>query len=82
MTAEPVTLEQCPFLNISVCPATVTASVKQQSFQVVIYNPVAWKRPTAIRVPIALKLHSNAANAVWDVTGESLLPSPDCVCCI
>ena len=70
MATEPVGLEQCPFLNISVCHATVTASVKQQPFQVVAYNPLAWKRPTAIRVPVALKLHSNDANAAWDVTGE------------
>ena len=69
---EAVGLEQCPFLNISVCPATVTASVKQQPFQVVAFNPLAWKRPTAIRVPVALKLHSNVANAAWDVTGEPM----------
>ena len=66
---EPVALEQCAWLNISVCNATVTASVKQQPFQVVVFNPLAWKRSTPIRVPVALKLHGASANAAWDVTG-------------
>ncbi len=69
---EPLQLEQCPWLNISVCPATVTASVKQQPFQVVVYNPLAWKRSTPIRVPVAVKLHSAAANGAWVVKGEHL----------
>ena len=59
-------LQQCRLLNASICEASVSLSGRGQAFQVVLYNPLAWERPTEpIRVPVS----AGAEDMGWTVTG-------------
>ena len=60
----PVHLEACLWLNISACALTVDLSKFGASIFAVAYNPVAWRRWTAIRVPI-----STLSTCTWKVSG-------------
>jgi len=58
-------LQQCQLLNASVCEPSVQMSKQGQGFMVVVYNALAWERPTEpIRVPL-----DATAEAQWVVTG-------------
>ena len=58
-------LQQCQLLNASVCEPSVQMSKQGQGFMVVVYNALAWERPTEpIRVPLDV-----TAEAQWVVTG-------------
>ena len=59
-----LSLHQCPFLNVSVCEASLQHSVKGEAFLVVVYNPLAWPRKAPIQVPM-----SDAAKTAWAVKG-------------
>ena len=73
-------LQQCRLLNASICEASTSLSERRQAFQVVLYNPLAWERPTEpIRVPVA----AGAEGAGWTVTGVQMPPAclgADCMC--
>ncbi|DBB01101.1 hypothetical protein WJX77_006941 [Trebouxia sp. C0004] len=57
-------LQQCQLLNASVCEPSVQMSKQGQGFMVVVYNALAWERPTEpIRVPLDV-----TAEAQWVVT--------------
>ena len=59
-------LQQCQLLNASVCEPSVQMSKQGQGFMVVVYNALAWERPTEpIRVPLDV-----TADAEWVVTGQ------------
>ena len=59
-------LQQCQLLNASVCEPSVQMSKQGQGFMVVVYNALAWERPTEpIRVPL-----DTTAEAQWVVTGQ------------
>lgn len=59
-------LQQCQLLNASVCEPSVQMSKQGQGFMVVVYNALAWERPTEpIRVPL-----DTTADAQWVVTGQ------------
>ena len=59
-------LQQCRLLNASICAASISMSGRRKAFQVVLYNPLAWGRPTEpIRVPVG----PGAEDAGWTVTG-------------
>ena len=45
-------LKQCQQLNVSACESSVKASQKDDPFLVVVYNPLAWPRTAAVRVPV------------------------------
>ncbi|KAA6428404.1 MAG: Lysosomal alpha-mannosidase [Trebouxia sp. A1-2] len=57
-------LQQCQLLNASVCEPSVQMSKQGQGFMVVVYNALAWERPTEpVRVPL-----DTTAGAQWAVT--------------
>ena len=59
-------LQQCQLLNASVCEPSVQMSKQGQGFMVVVYNALAWERPTEpIRVPLDV-----TSEAQWVVTGQ------------
>ncbi|GAB4821252.1 hypothetical protein N2152v2_008298 [Parachlorella kessleri] len=62
-----IDLHACDWLNISACPATVHLSNATggggPGVMVVAYNPLAWGRVAALRVPLANQHHS------WTVVG-------------
>lgn len=57
-------LHQCPFLNVSVCEASLKYSLKEEAFLVVVYNPLAWPTKAPVQVPMD---YSN--KAAWAVKG-------------
>lgn len=61
-----VHLEACDWLNVTSCAPTVTLSRSGSSILVAVYNPVAWSRPAAVRVPV-----NTAGTCLWEVIGES-----------
>ena len=66
MTGREPGLQQCRLLNASICEASISLSGRRKAFQVVLYNPLAWERPTEpIRVPVG----AGAEEAGWTVTG-------------
>ena len=68
-----LTLQQCQLLNASVCEASVQLSKQGQGFLVVVYNALAWERPTEpVRVPIDV---GDDAAVQWVVTGWHCLPA-------
>lgn len=60
-------LHQCPFLNVSVCEASVKHSLSNDAFLVVVYNPLAWPRETPVQVPLEYD-----SEASWAVKGDHL----------
>jgi hypothetical protein len=56
-------LQHCTLLNISVCAASVQSSATGSSFQLLLYNSLAWERTEAVHVPLT-GAHS------WRVTGR------------
>ena len=72
VTGRKPSLQQCRLLNASICEASISLSGRRKAFQVVLYNPLAWERPTEpIRVPVG----PGAEDAGWTVTGG-------CRCCL
>ena len=60
-------LQQCQLLNASVCEPSVQLSKQGKGFLVVVYNSLAWERPTEpIRVPIEA---GDDSAKQWMVTG-------------
>lgn len=69
-----LTLKQCQLLNASVCEPSVRMSKEGKGFLVVVYNALAWERPTEpIRVPLDVTAGSAAH---WEVTGQHALTCP------
>jgi alpha-mannosidase len=78
-------LEACPWLNVSVCGASVALSWElshelsssdlqessSNALWVVAYNPLAWRRSAPVRVPVAAR-----AAAAWAVRGTRGEPVP------
>ncbi len=64
-----IDLHACNWLNISACPTTVTLSKAGRGIMVVAYNPLAWGRVAALRVPVA-------GESSWAVEGKSPPPTP------
>ena len=62
-------LHQCPFLNVSVCEASLKYSLKEEAFLVVVYNPLAWPRKAPVQVPMTDK-----NKAAWAIKGIQALP--------
>ena len=59
-------LQQSRLLNASIFEASISLSGRRKAFQVVLYNPLAWERPTEpIRVPVG----AGSEDAGWTVTG-------------
>lgn len=58
-------LHQCPFLNVSVCEASLKYSRKAEPFLVVVYNSLAWPRQAPVRVPMAAD-----SDQAWAVKGD------------
>jgi hypothetical protein len=48
----PIHLRPCNWLNISACPTSVVLSGAGKGMMVVAYNPLAWGRVAAVRVPV------------------------------
>lgn len=57
-------LHQCPFLNVSVCEASLKYSLKGEAFLVVVYNPLAWPHKAPVQVPM-----SYDPKTAWAVKG-------------
>lgn len=63
-------LQACDWLNVSACHASVELSKRGEGLMVVAYNPLAWGRVAAVRVPLA-------GEGAWRVTGGwARLPCP------
>lgn len=55
-------LRACDWLNVSACHTSVELSERGEGLMVVAYNPLAWGRVAAVRVPLA-------GDGAWWVTG-------------
>ncbi|QCE14629.1 lysosomal alpha-mannosidase [Vigna unguiculata] len=66
----------CPLLNISYCPSSEIDFSNGKNLEVVIYNPLGWKREDIIRIPVV-----NENVGVRDSSGKKvqsqLVPIPD-----
>lgn len=60
----PVDLKFCDSLNISACGPTVGLSSAGQGIHVAAYNPLAWSREVAVRVPV-----NSSSTCCWKITG-------------
>lgn len=60
-------LQQCQLLNSSICSPSVQLSKEGKRFMVVVYNSLAWDRPTEpVRVPVSMPADTTTH---WLVTG-------------
>ncbi|XP_047167548.1 probable alpha-mannosidase At5g13980 isoform X2 [Vigna umbellata] len=71
-----IKFQQCPLLNISYCPASEVDFSNGKNLEVVVYNPLGWKREDIIRIPVV-----NENVGVLDSSGKrvqsQLVPIPD-----
>jgi hypothetical protein len=50
---QPLGLQTCMWLNVSMCAPTVALSRRGDGIMVVAYNPLTWRREIVVRVPVS-----------------------------